>query len=321
MGKQEEDHAFVRTTRPAIAAACCLGLTLGIFPAVVGAAMPGAADTPPASARDALRLGFSERVMFGVNPTDANAAMAVWGAQLLGKVNLQQGGFRTWVVASDQLVASIRAGTVDAFAITVQELRQCARFVDTSRFLVEAGAGDELVLAVKEGGIGGISGLRGRAVILHESINSALAEPWLTVTLRKEGLDTGSLSRLTRTPKLNQAVLPVFFGQADACVVTRRGLAALAELNPQVGRKLKVLAASPKAVSAFFGCRKDYPEHLKKEFFDRLLALRSDAAARQIMTLFQASGFVALDAEGLRAAHAILDVYERRKPGPEGGVR
>jgi phosphonate transport system substrate-binding protein len=225
---------------------------------------------------------------------------------------------------SGQLLAAIRGGTLDIFCLTVQEYRQVIPYVDTSRIITDDYGGEELLLVVREGsGIMNLAGLRGRSLILQESPNTSLAEPWLTVSLWQDGLQSPKqlLGHMSTNTKLSQVVLPLFFGQADACVVTRRGLDTMVELNPQLSRKLKVLLASPKMESAFLAFRKDYAAHLKKPIFDRFLELKSIPATDQVLTLFQSTGFSARDSDCLGPANSLLDAYERHHETAAGRKR
>jgi len=292
-------------------------LVSGVCLAVGGASgLLADSDASTTMGAPPLRLAISEKVVYGVNLNDARAAMAVWATELWKTTDLKiaMAPDQNWVMPSDQLLAAIRGGTVDMFCLTVQEYRQVIPYVDTSRIITDDHGGDELLLVVREGsGIVNLAGLRGRYLILWESPSTSLAEPWLTVSLRREGLKSPEqlLGRIAKNSKLSQAVLPLFFGQADACVVTRRGLDTMVELNPQLARKLKVLLASPQMESAFFAWRSDYPAHLKKPVFDRVLDLRSSPTARQVLTLFQSPGFTARGADCLLPANALLDAYER----------
>ena len=271
-----------------------------------------------------LRMAISDTVVTGVNLSDARAAMSVWTTELLKAVGLEPDPNEQWVMESAQLLAAIRGGKVDLFCITVQEYRQVAPYVDTSRIITDDHGGDELLLVVREGsGIVNLAGLRGRSLILWESPSTSLGEPWLTVSLWREGLDSPKqlLGRMSKNTKLSQVVLPLFFVQTDACVVTRRGLDTMVELNPQLSRKLKVLLASPRMRSAFLAFRKDYPPHLKRRVFDRFHELKSIPATDQILTLFQSSGFVARDADCLGSANSLLDAYERHHEPAAGRKR
>ena len=273
-----------------------------------------------------LRMAVSEKVVCGVNLSDARAAMAVWIQELLKTTDLKMAlaPDQNWVMPSDQLLAAIRGGTLDMFCITAAEYRQVTPYVDTSQIVTDDYGGEELLLVVRDGsGIVNLAGLRGRSLTLLESPSTSLAEPWLAVSLWQVGLPSPQqlLGHLTRNTKLSQVVLPVFFGQADACVVTRRGMDTMVELNPQLARKLKVLLASPQMVSAFFASRRDCPAHLTKPIFDRLAELRSSPTSRQVLTLFQSPGFTARDADCLRPANALLDIYERHRAPATGRKR
>jgi len=226
-----------------------------------------------------------------------------------------------WVMPSEQLLAAIRGGNVDVFCFTMAEYRQVAPYVDTAHIITDALEGEEFLLVVREGsGIVNLAGLWGRSLIFQDSSSTSLAEPWLTVSLWREGLDSPEqlLGHISRNAKLSQVVLPLFFGQADACVVTRRALDTMIELNPQVARRVKVLMASPKMEGSFFAFRKDYPARFKRPVYDRILSLKRTPTTQQVFTLFQATGFTGRTADCLSSANSLLDEYERHHE-PGGG--
>lgn len=294
--------------RPLLLGAC-LAAT-GLVPIQAVAEAPADAPVPP------LRMAISERVVWGVGVDDARAATAVWTTALLKNINvkMEMAPDQAWVLPSDQLLAAIRGRKEDLFCITVQEYRHVTAAVDTSRLITDNYGGDELLLVVRgESGMASLRDLRGRSLLLWESPSTTLAEPWLAVAVGQEGLGTPRqlLTRVTTNTKLAQVVLPVFFGQSDACVVTRRGWDTMVELNPQLSRKLKVMMASPPMEGVFFACRRDYPARLRNSIFDGLLTLKSSPPARQILTLFQSPGFTDRNADCLRPAMVLLDAYER----------
>jgi len=281
-------------------------------------------DTSTQAGAPPVRMAISDTVVTGVNLSDARAAMSVWTREVLKTIGLEPAPNEEWVMPSSELLAAIRAGKLDLFCVTVQEYRQVAPYIDTSRIITDNQGGDELLLVVREGsGITNLAGLRGRSLIVWANPRTSLAEAWLNLALGQEGLASldQSLGRMTSSAKLSQVVLPLFFGQADACVVTRGGLDTMVELNPQLSRKLKVLLASPKMYSAFLAFHRNYPNELKGPIFDRFLGLKSAPATDQILALFQSSGFRAQDAACLGTANALLDAYERRRPPTAGRKR
>lgn len=279
----------------------------------------GAANTPPSSDNDGLRIALSESVVRGVSLNDARAAMAVWSAEIGHAVGLKLAN-QNLILPSQEILAAIREARVDLFCLTVQEYRKVMSLVDTSKILADDYGGDELALIVREdAGIAKLADLRGRSLMIWDSPGTSLAEPWLAVSTWREGQPHPQelFGRITHNVKLAQSVLPVFFGQADACVVTRRSLATMFELNPQLERKLHVLIAGPKVASAFFACRKDFANS-KVSIITRLVEVRSSPAAKQVLTLFQSPGFAIHDGEYLRTANSILDAYDRYRTSKRG---
>ncbi len=250
--------------------------------------------------------------------------MSVWTKELLEAVGIEPDPHDVWVMESGEILDAIRAGKLDLFSVTVQEYREVVPYVDSSLIITDNYGGEELLLVVREGsGIMKPEDLRGRSLNLWASPTMSLAEPWLTVALWQEGLESPQrlFARMNWSSRLTQVVLPLFFGQADACLVTRRGLDAMIELNPQLSRKVKVLIASPKMHSGFLAFRKDYPGEVKKLIFDRFLGMKWASATDQLMTMFQCSGFTPGNADLLSRANSLLDTYERGRTAGVGRRR
>ena len=72
------------------------------------------------------------------------------------------------------------------------------------------------------------------------------ARMWLDTVLAEAHLGTSQqfFSEIRRSPKTSRSILPVFFGQAAACVVPESALMVMKELNPQIGRRLRVIRRS-----------------------------------------------------------------------------
>ena len=295
-------------------------LAVGVCPLAGGEVAierAGAADAIPP-----IRFAISERLVVGVNANDARAAFKVWSREVLatGYTLVSE----DYVLPSERLLEAVRRGTVDFLVLTVSEYRQVRKYLDAARIISDDRGGEELLLVVREGsGIERLADLRGRTLTIFESPATTLAEPWLAVSLWRDGLPSTArvLKQIAKNPKLSQVVLPVFFGQVDACLTTRRGLAAMAELNPQVSKKLKTLLASPPLVAALFVCRKGLPDHMKTRIINRLIELKSSTTTRQILTLFQAGSYMAWDENHLLTTILLLETYDRRAAAEAGGGR
>jgi phosphonate transport system substrate-binding protein len=140
-----------------------------------------------------------------------------------------------------------------------------------------------------------------------------VADAWISTILDERHL--GPIEQffgpvITDT-KVSRVVLPVFFGQADACLTSKRGFDTMCELNPQVGKDLTGIASSPPMVMCFYAFRKNYHNPSRERFIKVHTALLDSAAGRQLATLFQFDDLTVRDARCLASALSILDTAER----------
>ncbi|MBL8213912.1 MAG: PhnD/SsuA/transferrin family substrate-binding protein, partial [Bryobacterales bacterium] len=218
----------------------------------------------------ALRVSVSEDAIKGVNRNDAAAAIALWAEELAKAAQMTLVPDQKWVRTRLEMVAAVRAGEVDAVSVTVAEYPGVAPYLDVTRVLLDMGT--EMCLVVSErAGIRSVSDLTGKQLLLVDGPHTLLSDAWLTVLLARDGLGLPErvLGRIRRHTKATQAVLPVFFGQADACIVSRATIETMAELNPQVGKQMRVLARAPKLASAFLACRKQYPAERRNNLLEK----------------------------------------------------
>ena len=195
----------------------------------------------------------------------------------------------------------MRNGAVDAVTVTGTEIPRMLTYLDTSVALMDAyyahGGEEYIVLVNEESGIHTLKELRGRTLLIHDHVVMALARDWLEVRLASEheGPASRFFAGIDNQPKLSKVVLPVFFRQADACLVSQRAFATMCELNPQLGRKLKALAVSEKLVPVVVAFRKTCPPEAKARFIATMQGLSGTAYGRQILTFFQSASTIAID--------------------------
>jgi ABC-type phosphate/phosphonate transport system substrate-binding protein len=99
--------------------------------------------------------------------------------------------------------------------------------------------GTEYVLIVpKDKESHSLSGLKNKKIIIHKHDDTGLIPIlWLNSLLRQQGLPPAErfCGSIKKVDQVSQAVLPVYFRQADCCVVTCDGFETMKELNPQLG--------------------------------------------------------------------------------------
>ena len=290
-----------------------LGLGLGPWTAA------HAEDSQPKRAANQLRIGISTNIVRGVNENDARAAMRGWTDAFMrespGDVE-----YTTVLASPDDLTQAVRRHQVDAVALTLPEYVLLKALLDPKHVIVDMDRAKDgeryLILARADSNIRTPGDLKGRSLVVQDHSSTSLALAWLDTLLEGEGLSPKErlFSRLTMQDKLSRGViLPVFFRQADACLVTRRGFNAMAELNPQVGRQLRAVATSPAVVPSVMTFHKDCPARNREDFQNRLLSLFKGRIGDQMQTLFQSSRFTVTDASFLQPSQDLLARAERLK--------
>ncbi|MBL8215010.1 MAG: PhnD/SsuA/transferrin family substrate-binding protein [Bryobacterales bacterium] len=266
-----------------------------------------------------VRLVISEEVLRGVNRNDAAAAIGVWADEVSKAIGIRIEGRRV-LRGSAEVQAGLEAGTVEVVCVTLLEYRRMAAHLDVAKVLSTSG-GEVWMMVRQDSGVTTLSELQGRRLVIHDNPYSQVADAWLTVAFAKEGLGKPEavLGQVTRQTRAAQAVLPVFFGQADACMTERRTVETMSELNPQLAKRLKLLVATPRLLAAFLCCRKGNPPRWKEPLLAKLVSARESTSARQALALFSALNFSMMDGEILRPSLAILEAAERLGQGKRLG--
>ncbi len=266
-----------------------------------------------------FRVAVSTSTVEGVNANDARAAIKIWADLFMQHLGLDAVGERAILMTPDQLVHAVRSDKVDAFSVTTPEYSQISSYVDRALIIgdeTEVKAGNQYLLLVNaQSGFSKLPDLRGRNLIIHKGVRTCLAGMWLDTLLSEAGLGSTDqfFGQVTAEGKPAMAVLPVFFRRADAALVTQREFEGMCEMNPQLGKSLRVLATSPKMIHSFLLFHKDCPPQVKARLKDAMLGFHESTAGKQILTLWQSRRLVATDASVLRDALDMIASYERIK--------
>jgi phosphonate transport system substrate-binding protein len=266
---------------------------------------------------------FSTSLFRATNRNDAIAAVRVW-ASMFGRTH----GFQVdpTVDAVDD-VAEVRkrvlAGSANVLALDVVEYFEledltgiepvfCAMRGEGSvppRYLVLVGAGS---------GISSLEGLRGKTAIIYANTGANLGQVWLDAMLYDGHL--GRPDHFFRSvevvPKPSSAILPVFFGKADAAVVDEGSFDVSKEMNPQVGTKLRVLSASlPLAEGILCICRNQI--EFREQFLADMRDLHLDPQGKQILLVFRFSRLAPVDKPALEQVHELWRKHNLLSRQPE----
>lgn len=272
-----------------------------------------------------LRLGTSSRLFSeDVSQWDAKAAMTLWTKELARTAGYHLSTTLYFYDDLSAVASAIRNGEVDSIAISTLDYLKIRDQVQIEPVLIGVKGGkpfDEQVLLVRrDSGIRTVSQLRNRKLTLLEDSNGEIGALWFDTVLARQGLPpaTRHFAGIKKVAKPQQAIFPVFFRQVDACIVNRNAYETAVELNPQVGKDMSVLAASPQIPIVVMCLRSGLSAAQKEEFILLCLKVVSSPTGRQILTLFKTDGVTRPHPDFLDGLLVLLKENDRYKTMARG---
>lgn len=290
---------------------------------VAGATLPGglakarAADPAPVFDPRVARFGYSRRVMRNVNETDFRSAMLVYSRVIARDAQISTAAELSVFNSAQELASALRSGAVNVVAAPADELINLPPEVLIPE-MISSNAGarggvEYLLLAHVDGTVATLADLKGKTLAVLDNTHGFLATPWLELLLAQAALGrpVDVLKRTLTVAKPALAALPVFFRQLDACIITRSALATLAELNPQVARKLRIVATSPTVFPILTGFGRTIDPALHAEIVRSIMSVRGTPAGRQLLTVFQTDELAVCDRGTLDNTRRLLADHAR----------
>ena len=251
------------------------------------------------------------------NENDAKAAIKVWVEAFVREGAFQADSTAKVFDSAGDLAAAIQRQDVDGVTMPVKELFEMKDQVKFDRHIFDINGGnveEEYVLLVhQDSPFARIEDLQGHSLNIQQQPRMSLAVPWLDVLLMEKGLKPAQdfFGRITEATKLTKIVLPVFFRQVDACLVTRKGFETMGELNPQVSRQLRVLASSPPLVTTGFFIRTGFPKTEQNKIVDKIVRIHTSVAGQQVLTVFQSGRLEERPPSILDSTFALLERHRQ----------
>jgi phosphonate transport system substrate-binding protein len=172
-----------------------------------------------------------------------------------------------------------------------------------------------IVLTRRNADTADLTDLQGGSLLFYDNPRTCLAKPWLEAEIGGKPLSAFFRS-VDHDTKLTKTVLPVFFGQADACLVTRDGYDTMCELNPQIGSRLRIIAASPGLVTMVFFVREGYDAPFRDDFLRAMASIHENPSGLQILSLLRGDRIDRADLSCLDSARRILAARKTMEEAP-----
>ena len=255
---------------------------------------PLRADTQKCSdAGNCFRLGVIADTFSGVNQNDARIALNVLLAKQLKKEFRED---ETETIIYPDIHAAIqdsKDGKLDLLTLPTLDYIQVKNKIQMTPEMI-SGVGPEkeqsyILLVNKKSNFRSLSQLKNKNLIVEKGVSGKLALKWIDTLLLERSLpESKSFFReIKQVEKTSRALLPVFFGQADGCIVRNVAFETMAELNPQVGKNLKVLDKSPVFGSVLLCFSPGIEPKLAKSIRNFIQKMPDNVEHRQVLLLFQ----------------------------------
>ena len=250
------------------------------------------ASEEPISNPRHLNIAYSAETFSGVDINDARIALEAWGKHLTKKLRRP---YKTKALVFEDLssmVKSMKSGEVDMavlLSLDYFKVKNDLPIVPSLIGVTGENITDEYIILVrKNSGIKKLSQLKGKKLNIKVGGRGQIALLWLDTLLLKKGLPEckNLFKSIKKANKASQVLLPVFFGQADVCIVTKRSFDTMVELNPQLGKEIVILATSPDLLFSVTCFSKDYNKEWEEEIIESSLKLHEEVEGRQILTFF-----------------------------------
>ena len=295
---------------------CVLAVALGLIAAVAaaGAEAPGAMA---AGAERPFKIAMTANMFTEVNEGEARAAMKVWIMTVAKEHQIPVDPELIVYRGAEAALRTVETDRIDGYGVTVEEFKALSARIAFDRIGVGTRTGsfqeNYVVLVREDSGWAELADLRGRDLLVLQNPRMSMAHVWLDTVLLEKGLGRASafFGHSEYYNKPSQVALPVFFRKAAACLTTLKSFEAMQELNPQLGKQLRVLAQSPDLMTSVFAFRADFRPSYREQLFQEMQRLRESPAGQQILTLLQSERVEEKPLSSLDSSLALLTKYQR----------
>jgi ABC-type phosphate/phosphonate transport system substrate-binding protein len=259
-----------------------------------------------------VRYGFKQDSLSEVSNNDAKVAFEVWGTKLAQKFNYQMEIKASIYETLPALLSAVKGKNCDILGLSSLDYLKLSKTVKLDPFYVVIRGNDVLekyvLVTNRKNNHRSLATLKGKKLNIVRDSMGDLSIVWVDTILMEKGLPQSSsfFASVTKMEKSNKALLAVYFGEADACIITRNSYAISAELNPNLERNLSVLAES-KGLLGGLTC---FMAHCNREIKDAMnetfMNIHKEPEGAQILTLFRVTQLSPFKPEYIRSVEELV---------------
>ena len=260
-----------------------------------------------------FNIAFSEKIFVNINQNDATALTKVLTENLLENSPIKfKTGAPNIYSSIEELEESVKKEKNDLYVLLPEEFLHLEKLGLLEPIAVSSrnnSVYDVYKLIVsKESKIKDLKDLKGKKIQIGFSADGDNPHTWLDYLLYSKGL--GKKEKYFEAIEVSDKSLPVllklYFGQADACIVSEDNLNLAAEMNPQLATSFITLEVSKPILRSVLADRKSKSDENKKLLLDNLLNLDKSSEGKQILTLFRIDKLLPFKKEYLQNSYEII---------------
>jgi ABC-type phosphate/phosphonate transport system substrate-binding protein len=245
--------------------------------------------------KEVLDFAYSSQIFSGVDSRDVNLTLPI----LLEKINEKMGlkaTFKEKVYQDiDSLIADANDKHLDIIVTTSLDYLKMQESLTATYFPCGVAVKNGTILrklaliTKKTSSIQSLKDLKGSSLIIDTGNKGDITYLWLEDLLLHDTLPPSEsfFSAISETTEPAHGIYPVFFGKADACLVTLSSFEVLQELNPQIGKQLYILAESPPLLHTIIAISEHVDSVLKADFEQAMVKVGESIEGQQLLTFFK----------------------------------
>jgi ABC-type phosphate/phosphonate transport system substrate-binding protein len=247
---------------------------------------------------DVIKVAYSTRLMGDVDSRDAQVGIDAFARELSRLAGVKTVPRAVLFTEPGPILDSLKRKEIDLISLpAIDYLRIREREVLEPAFVAsnQVDRGQERILVVHQGNPQrSAASLRQKALLAAARSRDEITHLWLENVVAREGspdLQT-HFGRVKEVTKASQAFLSLFFRQADAAAGPRGVFETMAQLNPQIGEQLTVIAQSRSLVGYISCFRRDFNQTLKDIIRERAVRMNDAPNLKQMFILLQVDRIV-----------------------------
>lgn len=263
-------------------------------------------------------VAFLRTMFLGADYNDAKAAIKVYVKNLQDQLLTGFSMEPVYFENTDDLLKNCSKENLAVITLTSVDFLAYKSKLALNPVLVNSGAEDPLetyfILVKNEGSINNVDALTDKKFGMIPKDSDPLPALWLNVLLGQSKTPKSGkvFSSIVIDKTESQLILSLFFGQLDACLVSKTAYDTMVEINPQIGKRVKILNSSPRLLRVIASFTTKFKKsRFSENLLNHLTTLDNYSAGRQLFALTKTAKIVPFKDEYLNNVKALLSDYNK----------